>query len=243
MGIFTFNPIFSRGTVPMRVRVAMSLVLTLVMLASMDDVIGYIPENLPNFVMVIMMEAALGLVFGFIVNMILSLILLAGKIIDNQMTIALSEMMDPSTNVSMPIMASLYYYLFVFYFFITGGHLSYIALFALSYEIIPIGFEFTPEWIEVSHSIVMFLGTVMTLAVKMAMPIIAAEMILQICVGVMMKAVPNIQIFVINIQMKILVGFFLVMAMAGPMSDFIQRVMDIMFENLYATLYFLGQTG
>ncbi|MCL1904081.1 MAG: flagellar biosynthetic protein FliR [Oscillospiraceae bacterium] len=239
-GIFTFNPIFGRATVPMRVRVAMSLVLSLAMLASMGDVIGYIPENIPNFVMVLLMEAALGFVFGFIVNLILNVIILAGKIIDNQMTMSLSEVMDPTTNVTMPIMASLYYYLFILYFFVTGGHLSYISLFALSYEIVPIGFEFTTEWISMSHDIVMFLGTVMTLAVKMAMPIIAAEMILQICVGVMMKAVPNIQIFAINIQMKIMMGFFLVMALAGPMSDFVQRLMDIMFDNLYATLERLG---
>jgi len=241
-GIFTFNPILGRATVPMRVRAAMSIVLSLVMLTSIgnDTVIGYIPENIPGFVMLILMEAALGFVFGFIVNMILNVIIFAGKIIDNQMTIALAEVMDPSTNVTMPIMASLYYYMFILYFFVTGGHLSYITLFALSYEIVPIGFEFSGEWVSMSRDIVMFLGTVMTLAVKMAMPIIAAEMILQVCVGVMMKAVPTIQIFIINIQMKILMGLFIVMAIAGPMSDFIQRLMDIMFDNLFATLDRLG---
>ncbi|MCL1788743.1 MAG: flagellar biosynthetic protein FliR [Oscillospiraceae bacterium] len=239
-GIFTFNPIFGRTTVPMRVRVAMSVVLALAMMVSMGDVIGYIPENIPDFVAVLLMEAALGFVFGFIVNLILNVIILAGKIIDNQMTISLSEVMDPTTNVTMPIMASLYYYLFILYFFVTGGHLSYIALFSLSYDIVPIGFDFTLEWRSMSHDIVLFLGKVMSLAVKMAMPVIAAEMILQICVGVMMKAVPNIQIFAINIQMKLLMGFFLVMAIAGPMSDFIQRLMDIMFDNLYATLERLG---
>ena len=239
-GIFTFNPILARATVPMRVRVAMSIVLTFVMLASMNDDVGRIPDGVPAFVMVLIAEAALGFVFGFIVNLILNVIIYAGKIIDNQMTIALAEIMDPTTNVTMPIMASLYYYLFILYFFITGAHLNYIQLFALSYSIIPVGFEFSLEWVDMSRDIVLFLGTVMTLAIKMAMPIIAAEMILQICVGVMMKAVPNIQIFVINIQMKILMGFFVIMAIAGPMSDFIQRLMDIMFDNLFVTLERLG---
>jgi len=243
MGIFTFNPILGRGTVPMRVRVAMSIVLSLVMVSHISggtDVIGYIPQSIPGFVMVLVMETALGFIFGFIVNLILSIIIFAGKIIDNQITIALAEIMDPSTGVTMPIMANLYYYLFIFYFFLTGGHLSYIELFARSYQIIPIGFDFSLEWISMSHDIAMFLGTVMTLAVKMAMPIIAAEMILQICVGVIMKAVPSIQIFVINIQMKILMGLFIIMAIAGPMSDFIQRLMDIMFDNLFGTLERLG---
>lgn len=239
-GIFTFNPIFARATVPMRVRVAMSVVMTFVMLGTMNDTVLYVPDGIPDFVLVILFEAILGFVFGFIVNLILNVILFAGKIIDNQMTIALAEIMDPTTNVTMPIMASLYYYLFILYFFVTGAHLSYINLFVLSYGIIPIGFEFTREWVYMSYDIVMFLGTVMTLAIKMAMPIIASELILQVCVGVMIKAVPNIQIFVINIQMKILMGFFVVMAIAGPMSDFIQELMDIMLNNLHATMMRLG---
>jgi flagellar biosynthetic protein FliR len=243
MGIFTFNPILSRGTVPMRVRMSMSVVLTLVMVAHItggNDVVGYIPTSIPGFVGVLVMEAALGFVFGFVVNLILAAIILAGKVIDNQMTLALAELMDPAMGFSMPITANLYYYMAVMYFFLVGGHLNYIQLFALSYEIIPIGFEVTAAWHELTYVIVMFFGAIFTLAIKMAMPIIAAEMILQVCVGVIMKAVPNIQIFVINIQMKVLMGIFVLMMIAGPMSDYIQNLLDIMFENLYAIMYSLG---
>ena len=241
-GIFIFNPILGRITVPMRVRVSMSVVLTLIMVQVAESTapVGYIPDGIPPFVAVLLLETLLGFVFGFIVNLVLNVIIFAGKIIDNQMTLSLAEAIDPSTNVTMPIMASLYYYLFVLYFFVTDGHLTFIRLFALSYSIIPIGFEFGPEWINLSYYIAMFFGNVMTLAVKMAMPIIAAEMILQMCVGVIMKAVPNIQVFVINIQMKLLMGFFIIMATAGPMSDFIDRLMTLMFEILFASLDRLG---
>ena len=243
MGIFTFNPILSRATVPMRVRVSMSIVLSLIMVTHITagtDIVGYIPSSVPGFVGVLILEAALGFIFGFIVNLILNVIIFAGKIIDNQMTLALAEVIDPSTGATMPITANFYYYMFVLYFFLVGGHLNYIRLFALSYEIIPIGFNLSLEWVSMFHSLALFFGVVMTLAVKMAMPIIAAEMILQVCVGVMMKAVPSIQIFVINIQMKLLMGMFIILAIAGPMSNFLQRLMDIMFENLFGTLERLG---
>jgi flagellar biosynthetic protein FliR len=239
-GIFIFNPILGRATVPMRVRVAMSIVLTFVMLYAMGDTIGYIPGSVPEFVFVLVFESALGFIFGFIVNMVLTVIIFAGKIIDNQMTIALSEIMDPTIGAAMPITANLFYYLFILYFFVTGGHLSYINLFYLSYQLIPIGFEFSLSWVSMTGIIVEFFAEILILAVKMAMPIIAAELILQICVGVIMKAVPNIQIFVINIHMKILMGFFILMAIAGPMSDFIHRLLNIMFENLYGTLDYLS---
>ena len=219
----------------------MSLVLTMAMLASMGDVIGYIPTSIAGFVGVLVLEAALGYIFGFIVNITLTTIIYAGKIIDNQMTLALAESMDPGIGANMPISANLFYYMFVMYFFIVGGHLNYINLFAISYDIIQIGFSVNLEWAGLSRDITVFFGNIMTLAVKMAMPVIAAEMILQVCVGVVMKSVPSIQIFVINIQMKLLMGFFIILMIAAPMSDYLQNLMDLMFENLYATLYRLAR--
>jgi len=244
MGIFIFNPILGRTTVPVRIRMTMAVVLSLIMVhhvSSGTDVIGYIPSSIPGFAGTLILEAALGFIFGFFVNMILSAIILAGKIIDQQMTLALAETMDPSIGANMPVSANFFYYMFIFYFFLIGGHLNYITLFALTYEIMPIGFSPTLEWVSLSEHIVLFFGQIMTLALKMAMPIIAAQMILQICVGIMMKAVPTIKILIINIQMKVLMGFFVLIMIAGPMSDFIQRLMDIMFENLFDMAYRLGQ--
>jgi flagellar biosynthetic protein FliR len=156
------------------------------------------------------------------------------------MTLALAESMDPTTGVNMPIMANMYYYMFVLYFFITGAHLSYIQIFALSYQMIPIGFSIPPIMHSQSLVIAMFFQTVLTLAVKMAMPVIASQLIVQVCVGVIMKAVPNIQLLVINIQMKLLMGFFILLMIAGPMSDFVENLMDILFLNLFRVLNILA---
>jgi len=239
-GIFIFNPILSRGTVPVQVRIAMSVVLTFVMVGSIGDVIGFIPMSIPHFVGVLILEAALGFVFGFIVNMVLSVIILGGKLMDNQMMLALAEMFDPTTGITMPIMASLYHYIFVLYFFIAGGHLSYIRLFHLSYEIIPIGFELSDNWLYFSYNISNFFAQILILAVTMAMPLIVAQLILQICVGVIMKAVPQIQIFIVNIQMRVMMGLFMVVTITPAMADFLRNIMDIMFENLFETMHMLG---
>jgi len=239
-GIFTFNPIMGRANVPMRIRAAMSFVLTVVMLMSMGGVIGYIPEGVPGFVAVILKEAAIGLIFGFIVNLILSVLIFAGEIIDNQIGLSMAKVMDPVTNISMPVFANLYYYMFILYFFLTEGHLGYIKLFAQSYDMIPIGFGLNIMFVDISYRIAVFLSTVMTLAIKMAMPVIAAELITELCLGVMMRAVPTIQVFVINIQMKVMLGLFIIMTISAPMSDFLEKLLGIMWENLFGTLNHLA---
>lgn len=231
-GIFTFNPIFGRQNVPMQVRVMMSIVLAVTMLTTMGGNTGFMPTSMVNFVLMLIFEGLIGMMFGFFVNMILTVMIYAGEQIDNQTGLSMAASMDPSTGIQMPVFANLYYYLFILYFFLSGSHREYIRLFALSYDIIPIGFMPTINTYMLLHNVTMFFGTIFVLAVKLALPIIATELIVEFCIGVMMKAVPSIQVFVVNIQLKILIGLFVLFAVAQPMSDFLDSLLGIMWKNL-----------
>ena len=234
-GIFTFNPIFSRSNVPNRVKAAMSIALSVVMLMSLGGKVA-VPEfnGVIGFFLIVIKELFIGFVFGFFTNLIMTVIIYAGEIIDTQTGLGMAKTMDPNTGITMPLFANLYYYLFILYFFLTDGHLSYIKLFAMSYETIPLGYDFTAVTVDLTYVIVNYFGTVMTLAVKFALPIIAAELITEICVGLMMKAIPTIQVYVVNIQLKVVVGFIVLLAAARPMAEFIEGLLGILWENLYA---------
>lgn len=236
-GIFTFNPIFSRANVPNRVKVGMTLVLAVLFASTMGQ-ISYTPTSVFAFVFDILKELSVGLVLGFMVNLILTVLVYAGELIDTQTGLGMAKAMDPSTGISMPIFANVYYYMFILYFFLSGGHLSYIKLFKISYETLPIGFQNLN--IDVAWTLASYFSTVLTLAMKFAIPLIAAEMIIEICLGVLMKAVPSIHIFVINIQLKVLMGLFLLMVIAGPMSDFVEDLLDILWQNLFGLVPMLG---
>ena len=80
--------------------------------------------------------------------------------------------------------------------------------------------------------LVQYFETVLTLGLKLAMPVIAASLITEFCIGVLMKAVPTIHVFVLNIQLKMLVGFVVLAASCGVVSEFMEKIMGILFENL-----------
>ena len=239
-GIFTFNPIFSRANVPTRVKTGITVVLSVLVLGMLGNSTGYIPASLVDFVFTLLKETAIGLVLGFFTNLMLTVFIYAGEMIDNQIGLAMAKAMDPSTGIQMPVFANVYYYIFILYFFLTGGHLSYIKLFATSYDVLPIGFSFGAQTVNLTYTIVQYFGTVLTLAVKFVLPIVAVELIVEFCIGVMMKAVPTIQVFVINFQLKILVGLVMLIACAAPMSDFIEELMGILFANLTSAVSLMG---
>ncbi len=227
-GIFTFNPIFSRNGVPNMMKAGISLMLAIVM-ATSGDFSYTMPDGLLPFAFDIAKELLVGFTLGFFVNVMLQLFSYAGELADFQIGLSMAKSYDPTFGTS-SLITQYYSYWFMIYFFMVGGHLSYIKLFAVSYETIPIGFsDFN---INVAYIIVTYLETVITLGLKLAMPIVASELVTEFCIGVLMKAVPSIHVFVLNVQIKMLVGFVVLAGSCTMTAGFMQDIMDLMFTNL-----------
>ena len=62
------------------------------------------------------------------------------------------------------------------------------------------------------------------LGVKLCMPILAAELMGQVGMGIIMKAIPQINVFVINIEVKVIVGLALILILIIPFSEFLLEV-------------------
>ena len=74
----------------------------------------------------------------------------------------------------------------------------------------------------------------------MALPFMAAEFVLELSMGVLMKLIPQIHVFVINIQFKLLLGILLLLAFANPIATFTDHYMRLMLENLQRAFMALG---
>lgn len=228
-GIFTFNPIMARRGVPNSIKAGATLVLALVITSAGDFSYDIPSGGLFPFVFDMAKELLVGAVLGVFVNVMLQVFTMAGEVIDMQLGLSMAKSYDPTFGNAG--LSTQYYSLwFMLYFFVVGAHKSYIQLFAISYESIPMGW--TGLNVNVFPVVVYYFEAVLTLGLKLAMPVIAASLISEFCIGVLMKAVPTIHVFVLNIQLKMLVGFTVLAASAGVVSEFMDKIMGILFENL-----------
>ena len=227
-GIFSFNPIFSRRGVPNSVKAGASLVLALIMTVAGD--FNYtMPDGLVPLVFDLGKELLVGAVLGFFVNLMMQVFSIAGEVTDMQLGLSMAKSYDPTFG-NAGLATQYYSYWFVLYFFAVGGHLSYIKLFSVSYNTIPLGYSSIN--INVPSVIVHFFQYILELGLKLAMPIVVASLITEFCVGVLMKAVPTIHVFVLNIQIKMLMGFIVLAASCGVVGEYMGRIVDLMFSNL-----------
>lgn len=234
LGIFAFNPILSRRNIPQIVKVVCCILISMIVIMVRQPEPVETGTVIGVYLAMLLKEGFVGAVLGFITDMFFYSVQMSGEMMDMQSGLGMAKVFDPGTNLQMSIMGSFVSFMMYLYFFVINAHLTYIELFVKSFDIIPLGFEgINPD---LGISIVEYFSVVLTLVLKIAMPLIVSQTILQFCVGVLMKSVPQIQIMVINIQLKVGFGFLILFLVAVPLSDFIEKFMDTWLETLEGVL-------
>lgn len=237
MGCILFNPILGRKNFPPLFRIGMALVLALTIYAY-SGVQGIVITSAVEYIVLLLKEFIIGYVVGFVVNMVTYMIIFGGEIIDMQMGIAMSKIYDPNSNVSMSLSATYYNILFIFLFFLGNGHLTLIELFLYMERVIPYGqVVINPA---VSEDVIEIFCQFTVLAMKFAFPILAIEFLLEMAVGILMKAIPQINVFVVNIQAKLLIGLVLIVVLFSPMVSFFEQVIETLFDAVNTVVITMG---
>lgn len=228
-GCVVFNPILGRRNFPAMFKVGLAMVLTLIIF-TYTDVTMEEPNSVIEYMIPLLKEFAIGYVLGFTVTLFTYVIIFGGEFVDLQMGMSMSKVYDPQSNISMSITSTYYNILFIFLFFISNGHITMIEMFLTLEEIIPYGGLVYNK--EMPLLILEFFSTCTILGIKLAMPILTVEFLLEMGVGLLMKVIPQINVFVVNIQAKVLLGLVMLFILYAPAVSFLENLITIMFESL-----------
>ena len=228
-GCILLNPIFGRKSIPIIYRMGLILFISYFVYKAIP-MQTIVINSLPVLMVSLAKEFAMGYFFGFIIQMFVSVIMIAGEMIDMQMGISMSKIYDPQSNVSMAMSASFLNIMFMLIFFAVNGHLTLIRIFCFSFGVVPLG-DITVS-VELFNQLAGLLSYILIYAVKLSMPILAAELITEVGVGIIMKAVPQINVFIVNLQVKVLLGFIVMLILVAPFASFLERMILLMFEKM-----------
>ena len=232
-GFVFFNPILGRNNVPTAFRIGMALVLSwFVMGVTRQEVPA--PTGVVELFIHLLLEIALGFLLGMAVNFFFYIPQMAGFMTDLQMGMTMNQMYDPGSQANMSVTGMILNLLMTLLFFAAGGHLTLLRIFLTSEEIVPLG-AVSIGLPAYRYLLELFIQCTV-LAVKLCMPVMAAELIAQVGMGVLMKVIPQINIFAINIDLKVLVGLGLLFMLIVPFSEFLIDAERMMLNSLHEIL-------
>ncbi|MBU5594973.1 flagellar type III secretion system protein FliR [Amphibacillus sp. MSJ-3] len=198
-------PIFSYRNIPNPFKIGFALFMSWIIVITMDLPVLEIDLM---FIVLILKEVLVGLIIGLVATLILTAVQIAGGFIDFQMGFAIANVMDPQTGAQGPIIGQ-YFYTFALMFLlaIDGHHLLINGAF-YSFELIKLD-----QFIDFSNpnyiiAVVTMFNQIFLIAFQMAIPIVGSLFLVDVALGIIARTVPQLNVFVVGIPLKITVSFF-----------------------------------
>ncbi len=207
MALFAVVPVFGARVVPMRVKLSMAVVLTLIvtpMVPHMGTAIGT-----GRLVLATAEQVVIGLVMGFVLRLVFAAIETGGHLVGQTMGLGFAQMVDPNNGVTIPVISQFYTLLATLIFLALNGHLVLIDLLVESFHRLPVdggSIARSGIWRLLASALWLFKG-----AVLIALPVMTSLLLVNIAFGVVMRASPQLNIFVIGFPIAIMLGFLIIM--------------------------------
>ena len=219
--IIMFIPIFDSRNIPVlfKAGLAFSVSILLFPILKLDN-IPFITSAIP-FGIGVIGEIMLGVIIGFSVKLIFAGIQLAGQLSGFQMGLSIANVMDPVTSAQVSVIAQLNNLTAMLIFLTINAHHLFLRAVAESFRLIP------PFNVQFSNSLVEQLislsGNMFIIAIKVGAPVIVALLLTDVALGLIARTVPQMNIFLVAIPLKIVVGLlFLAFALPYLLSFFRQ---------------------
>lgn len=220
--IIATAPVLGARYVPVRIKIFMVLALTMIIAPNVPSVPEVDPISLPALA-IIVQQLVIGAATGLLMAMVFSAFVIGGEIIATKIGLGFASVVDPQMGVQTPVISQFYVVLLTLVFMSLNGHLVIIRELANSFTSIPIsaqGLERDTFWQLVAWADHMFKG-----AVLMALPAITTLLIVNVALGIIMRAAPQFNILSVGFPVTLMVGF-IVMLVTLPVvvPQFVQAI-------------------
>lgn len=235
------TPIFGGPNTPGPVKAGMAFVVSLLMLPLVPVVQQDIDGGLPGFILALLREFGVGFLAGYLCQLVLQVMNIAGQIVDIHIGFLMSTYFDPAVGGQITLTAKFLYLLGIVLFFILDGHHMLMLGLAKSFDIVPLNTAMLSG--DGMLALVKAFARMITVAVQISTPVIAVVIIIDVCLGLMGRTAPQMNIFMLGFPLKIGAGILTMAVMAPLMGVVFRSLFRMMESDLYVLLKGLGQGG
>lgn len=225
-------PFFGQSYTPLRVKLGFSILTSILLFYSLPvQTVEY--STVVEFASLVVLESITGLLIGFSAYICNMIILFTGKIIDMEIGLSMAQVFDPTTKTQTSISGTMYSYFIMLLMISSNMHIYLLNAIADSFTLIPIG------GIKLGNSmydtVLGFISNYFIIGFRIVLPIFATIVLLNCILGIMAKIAPQINMFAVGMQLKIMTGLFVMfvtVALLPTVANFIFEQMKNMVTSM-----------
>lgn len=222
-GLMTFAPFLGDDAIPARVKAGFAIVLTAMLYG-----VCAVPEfqlSAINWTRIVIGEAGVGLLMGLSVRLILEGMQIAGQLAGAQLGFSLAAIIDPQTNIDTPVLAVFHQMIALLIFLQLNVHHWMLRAIVKSFDYLPVGTAVVTR--ATVEQLVRAAAGMWLLGVQVAAPVLLATMLVDVTVGFLSKASPQLPALFVGISAKSLIGYVVIAAAAALWP----RILEGQFTN------------
>lgn len=170
-------------------------------------------------------QVLIGVAMGFILQLVMAAVVFGGQVIAYSMGLGFAAMMDPQNGVQVPVVSQFYLILATLLFLMFDGHLILIDILAQSFHTFPVATSGLSQ--SSLQEIIGWGSRMFSDGLLMGLPIVAALLMVNLGMGIVTRAAPQLNIFAVGFPMAIMIGFVLIwITLPDVMGNFQELLAD-----------------
>ena len=230
-------PLFSNRSVPAMAKIGLAGLLSLIILPSPGSPMSAQPAALPvellPFVLIIAQEILIGLVIGFVSNLVFTAVEMAASMMGVQAGFRSANLFNPFTNVSSSALNQFYTLMAIALFLAIDGHHWLIRALFRSFEVAPVGVSVLHN---TAQSLIILTGEAFTAGVRLSLPIVGTLLLTDLGLGLIARAVPQVQVFFVGLPLKMGLGILTLAYSLAYTLPIVKELFSDMVVNMLAII-------
>ena len=216
--------LFPKGTPPI-LKGAIGMILSFSIISGINYQVVLEINNNYMLVYSVISEIMSGVILGFIANMIFDFIRMAGGYMDIQIGLSMMNMLDPSSETTSTPFSNLSYFISMVIFFIIDGHHLLIKCLIQSFKVVNIGQNIV---FQDTFSVVLdAFREYFVIGVKIAIPLVLIIIITDLCMALVSRTVPAINVMILGMPVKMVVGLLTFIALLPIMIKIVSYAFNL----------------
>lgn len=238
-GIFVAAPIFGNRYLPNQVKIVLALGTALILFPVVP--VQSLPDTLVSLIPLGIGELLIGLIIGYISSLIFAAVQLGGQLLDTEMGFGIVNVLDPQSGLQLPLMGNFQYILALLVFLITNGHHLLLLALSDSFVAVPVGGLRISAGL--TAAVVDLFAQLFVVALKISAPTLAALFLTSVALGIIARAVPQMNVFMVGLPVKLVTGILVLMVGLPLYLAVLERYFDGVYGDIFRVMRLLGGQG
>ena len=226
-------PLVGGSFVPLRIRLLLAVVLTIVIAPNVPATATQDVLSAAGLV-TMTQEIGIGVVMGFLVQLVFDAIALGGQVIGMSMGLGFAVFLDRARGVSVPVLGQLFMMLGMLIFLALDGHLAMIQLLAMSFQAWPMAEQGLT--LPIVEELLAWTSNLFVFGLKIALPAITALLVVNLSFGVMSRAAPTLNLFAVGFPVAMLLGFAVIFLNMGVLVENVSSFLTLSISAISSLL-------